>query len=196
MTAPDVTSTTYAALHAFHEERSAAVRTQLDRSLPFGDLVVDRWERARTLGFGEGTSLYDSALVLGSVQVGERTWIGPQVILDGSGGLQIGATCSISAGVQVYTHDSVAWALSGGRAAYDRAPVRIGDHCYIGPMSLIAKGVTIGEHTVVGANSVVLHDLPAYSIAVGSPARVIGTVEVDDDGTVRLCYHRDGAAAC
>jgi acetyltransferase-like isoleucine patch superfamily enzyme len=186
----------HAALHAFHAAQSATVRAHLDRSLPFGDLVVDRWERAKSLGFGDGASLYDSAVVIGSVEVGERTWIGPQVILDGSGGLRIGATCSISAGVQVYTHDSVKWALSGGRAPYERAPVQIGNHCYIGPMCLIAKGVTIGDHTVVGANSVVLRDLPPFSIAVGSPARVIGTVAVDPDGTVRLSYDRDGAAPC
>jgi acetyltransferase-like isoleucine patch superfamily enzyme len=34
-------------------------------------------------------------------------------------------------------------------------------------------GVTIGEHVVVGANSVVTHDIPSFSVAVGSPARVI-----------------------
>ena len=191
LTAAPHADETGAALAAFHAARSAAVQSEFNRSVPFGDLVSDRWERARRLGFGEGASIYDSALVIGAVTVGARTWIGPGVVLDGSGGLSIGATCSISAGVQVYTHDSVAWALSGGQAEYVRAAVQIGDCCYIGPMSCITKGVTIGPRSVVGANSVVLHDVPPGSIVVGSPARVIGRVAVDDDGAVRLVYDRD-----
>ena len=38
---------------------------QWGRTLPLGDYFVDRWEKARRLGFGEGTSIYDSALVIG-----------------------------------------------------------------------------------------------------------------------------------
>ena len=52
-----------------------------------------------------------------TVTVGAGTWIGPNTLLDGTGGLSIGASCSISAGVQIYTHDSVMWALSGGTAS-------------------------------------------------------------------------------
>ncbi len=185
---------TLASLASFYEAQSTSVRANFDRSLPFGELVVDRWARAGALGFGAGASIYDSALVIGSVQVGERTWIGPQVVLDGSGGLTIGATCSISAGVQIYSHDSVAWALSGGRAAYVKDPVSIGDHCYIGPMSVITKGVTIGHHCVVGANSVVTRSLPDFSIAVGSTARVVGRVIVGEDGAVSLQYDGNGDA--
>lgn len=187
-------SQTLASLVALHAARTADVRAQFDRSLPFGDLIVDRWARARALGFGEGASIYDSALVIGTVQVGERTWIGPQVLLDGSGGLSIGATCSISAGVQIYSHDSVAWAVSGGRADYVRDAVSIGDHCYIGPMTVIAKGVKIGRHCVVGANSVVTRDLPDCSIAFGTTARIVGTVIVGEDGSVALRYDREGVA--
>ena len=101
--------------------------------------VSDRWERARTLGFGANASVYASAYVYGDVRVGGDTWIGPFTILDGTGELTIGENCSISAGVQIYTHDSVRWALSGGEAAYERAPVRIGDHCYIGPQTVIPR---------------------------------------------------------
>jgi acetyltransferase-like isoleucine patch superfamily enzyme len=160
-------------LKALWSARRGEVDARYHRTLPFGDYIVDRWEKARTLGFGDGASIYDSALVIGDVSVGEQTWIGPGVVLDGSGGLHIGAFCSISAGVQIYSHDSVEWATSGGEAPIARAPTRIGDRCYIGPNSVVAKGVTIGDGCVVGAGSVVLADLPAGSRAAGAPCRVL-----------------------
>lgn len=152
--------------------RRDEVDAQYRRTLPFGDYVSDRWEKARMLGFGEGTSIYDSAHVFGDVTVGRNTWIGPFTILDGSGGLTIGDTCSISAGVQIYSHDTVAWATSGGTAEYEYAATSIGSRCYVGPNTVVAKGVTIGDGAVVGANSLVLSDIPAGAKAYGNPARV------------------------
>ena len=76
-------------LRTLWRERRQEVDARFRRTLPFGDYVVDRWEKARALGFGEGASIYDSALVIGDVKVGEQTWIGPGVVLDGSGGLSL-----------------------------------------------------------------------------------------------------------
>jgi acetyltransferase-like isoleucine patch superfamily enzyme len=166
-----------AALRIMWRNRQREVALEFDRSLPFADYIVDRWAKARTLGFGEGASIYDSVLVLGDVKVGSGTWIGPFVVLDGSGGLDIGAHCSISAGVQIYSHDSIDWALSGGSAPYVHAATRIGNNCYIGPNAVIAKGVTIGDGCVIGANSVVLSDVPEFSKAVGSPCRIVGRTD-------------------
>jgi acetyltransferase-like isoleucine patch superfamily enzyme len=160
----------------------ADMRERWDRDLPAGELLVDRWERARSLGFGDGTSIYGSSYVYGRVTVGERTWIGPNTILDGTGGLSIGSNCSISAGVQIYTHDIVAWAVSGGTSDYEHGPVEIGDCCYLGPQTVVARGVAIGAHTVVGACSFVNRALPPHSVAVGTPCRVIGKVVLEDGG--------------
>jgi acetyltransferase-like isoleucine patch superfamily enzyme len=148
-----------------------------DRTLPFGDYFVDRWEKAKRLGFGEGTSIYDSSLVLGDVKVGKGTWIGPFTVLDGSGGLSIGDHCSISAGVHLYTHDTVRRALSGGAAEIERRPTSIGSRCYIGPNTVVVKGVTIGDGSVIGANSLVLDDIPPGSRAHGNPCRVSGSAD-------------------
>ena len=52
-------------------------------------------------------------------------------------------------------------------------PVRICKNAWIGQNAFILKGVTVGEGAVVGVNSVVLTDVPAYSVAMGNPARVI-----------------------
>ena len=170
-------------LTALYRSLRGQVRAKWKRDLPFDELLFDRWERARSLGFGERSSIYQHSHVYGDVTVGEGTWIGPYTLLDGSGGLVIGAYCSISAGVQIYSHDSVQWALTGGAAGYQRAPVRIGDRCYIGPQSVISKGVTIGDRCVIGAGSFVNRSLPPNTVAFGTPCRPAGTVQLDEDGT-------------
>jgi len=167
-------------LKAFWQQRRSDVDAKFKRTLPFADYIVDRWEKANILGFGEGASIYDSVLVIGDVKVGAKTWIGPFVILDGSGGLEIGTYCSISAGVHLYSHDTVKWAVTGGIAEYEYAPTRIGNNCYIGPHTVVAKGVTIGDGCIIGANSVVLSSIPANSKAAGSPCRILGPVKKSD----------------
>lgn len=139
--------------------------------MPLADYVVDRWERAREYGFGEGSSVYDSCLVLGEVSVGTNTWIGPFTVLDGSGGLTIGDGCAISAGVQIYTHDTVANIISGGAAVVERTSTRIGSRVYIGPQTVLARGVVVGDGAVVGAHSFVDRDVPAHARVWGRPAR-------------------------
>jgi acetyltransferase-like isoleucine patch superfamily enzyme len=160
---------------------------QWHRDLPLDELLFDRWERARHLGFGEGSSIYHLAYVYGDVTVGANTWIGPYTMLDGSGGLTIGSWCSISAGVHVYTHDSVEHALTRGAAPISRAPVAIGDCCYVGADALIAKGVTIGDHVVIGAHAFVNRDVQPFTIVAGIPARRIGAVRLEA-GNATLIY--------
>lgn len=55
--------------------------------------------------------------------------------------------------------------------------VNIGNNVFIGAESVVLPGVTIGDNVVIGANSTVTHDIPAGSVAVGSPARVVCTLE-------------------
>lgn len=157
----------------FFRKKRQHIKIEYNRVLPLNEMITDRWEKANFLGFGSRTSIYDSSFIFGNVVVGENTWIGPFTILDGIGGLTIGSNCSISAGVQIYTHDSVQWAITGGVSPYEYASVTIGDNCYIGPNTIIAKGVSIGSGTIVGANSFVNKSLPPNSKAAGSPVRIL-----------------------
>lgn len=158
-------------LESFVKKQRLETKEKFDRVLPIGDLISNRWEKARFCDFGEGTSVYDASLILGDVKVGKNCWIGPFTVLDGSGGsLVIGDNCNISAGVQIYTHDTVDRVLYGSEIS--RADVCIGNNVYIGPNAIISKGVIIGDFAVIGANSFVNKNIPSKSKAFGSPIKV------------------------
>jgi acetyltransferase-like isoleucine patch superfamily enzyme len=58
-----------------------------------------------------------------------------------------------------------------------RGPTRVGDNVWCGAHVVITSGVTVGERCVIGANSVVTHDIPPFSIAAGAPAKVMRAIE-------------------
>ena len=147
-------------------------KKKFNRSVSFGDLFTEREERAKFENFGKGTTVYDNVLVLGDVSVGKNTWIGPNVILDGRGKLEIGDHCTICAGVQIYTHDSVDWATKNYKTRkYKTASVKIGNNVYVGPNSVISKGIEIGNKSVIGALSYVNKSFISKSTIYGIPAK-------------------------
>ena len=169
----------YANLTSLYKKRRSETKKKWNRVLPFNELISDRWEKAQFLNGLSGSSVYDNSYVFGKVSIGKNTWIGPYTILDGSGGkLTIGEFCSISSGVQIYSHNTVKWALTKGKSDFEKKSVRIGDCCYIGPNSKIGMGSNIGKCSVIGSLSFVNSKIPPYSIAFGSPAKIVGKVIV------------------
>lgn len=59
------------------------------------------------------------------------------------------------------------------RQIYVKGPVEIGRNVWIGRNVCVMPGVTIGDGAIIGANSVVTHDVPAYSVVAGVPAKII-----------------------
>ncbi len=119
------------------------------------------------------------AWIVGEPVVGDGTWIGAFTVIDGSGGLTIGAGCDIASGVHIYTHSSALRCVSGREyPTVDRAPVTIGDRVFIGANAVINMGVTIGDGAIVGAGAVVNADVPPLTVVGGVPARVLGTVDL------------------
>lgn len=91
--------------------------------------------------------------------------------------ITIGNHCQITGGVKIFTH-------GGAQVARDKNPkfdifgkVKIGDWVYIGNNSLIMPGVTIEDHVLIAAGSVVTKSVPAKCVVGGNPARIICSVE-------------------
>lgn len=156
-------------------------------------VVTERVRGGLTILVGEGAS----------VEIGADTWlrtelapihlaafaqarlvIGPQSWLNG---------CHLSA-KQAVTLGRRAWVGPGCRVLdadqHDldaehperRAPVTIGDHVWVTSDVTVLRGVRIGEHSVIGARSLVTEDVPPHSLAFGQPARLRGKVG-DRSGT-------------
>lgn len=122
------------------------------------------------LGYGVILKTYG-----GSITVNKNTFMGEHVIIYGHGGVTIGKntliamhTCIVSSNHTIPGQDELI------RNQPDTLlPVNIGSDVWIGANCTILGGVSIGNGAVIGAGSVVNKDIPAYSIAVGNPARVI-----------------------
>jgi acetyltransferase-like isoleucine patch superfamily enzyme len=74
----------------------------------------------------------------------------------------------------IVAHDASYFIHSG---KYRIQPVTIGDNVFLGAGAIVMPGVTVGNRVVIGAGSIVTKDIPDNSVAVGNPAKVIGTVD-------------------
>ncbi|TJY61958.1 colanic acid biosynthesis acetyltransferase WcaF [Sinimarinibacterium sp. CAU 1509] len=111
------------------------------------------------------------------VIIGERAWIGDDVVLYSLGLITIGAHAVVSQRSYLCTggHDYT-------RPTFDiyAEPIVIGPQAWLATDVFVAPGVVIGEETVVGARSSVFKSLPAGVVARGSPAKVVGARKRDD----------------
>lgn len=112
----------------------------------------------------------------GKITINEDTQIGRKALLTAVNEISIGKKCLISYNVSIMDHDHVVDdpAVSPIDSGLTKAEkVIIEDNCFIGAHSFIMKGVKLGKHCAVGANSVVNKSFPAYSVIAGSPAVLI-----------------------
>lgn len=111
------------------------------------------------------------------ITIGPRTFINFGAVFLDAGPITIGADVQIGPNVQLLT-PSHELDTERRRAGWEKAdPVTIGDNVWLGGGVIVCPGVSIGANTVVGAGSVVTKDLPSGVLAVGSPARVIRTLD-------------------
>lgn len=134
----------------------------------------------------------------GFIKIGDYCYIGPSKLISRSG-ITIEDYVTIAWGCTIYDHDSHSLdyrermldnerqmddALNGRLFIQSKdwnvvnsKPIIIRKHAWIGMNAIILKGVEIGEGAVVGAGSVVTKNVPAWTVVVGNPARVVKTID-------------------
>jgi acyl-[acyl carrier protein]--UDP-N-acetylglucosamine O-acyltransferase len=115
------------------------------------------------------------------VRVGDRAWLvdtsaatwGSEPFL-----ITIGDDVTVASGVHFLNHDGTVLLFRREHPNIDLVePITVGDNVFIGLGVTIMPGVTIGSDCVIGAGAIVTRDVPAGSIAVGQPARVVSTID-------------------
>lgn len=137
---------------------------------------------AQHITLGSNVMIDDFVLLCAAddIVIGSYVHLGCFSSIQGGGRLTMGDFSGISAGVRLFTgnDDYLGSALTNPTVpaefrAVSRSFIDIGRHCIVGANSVVLPGVTIGEGAVVGACSLVKHDLEPWTVYAGSPARAI-----------------------
>lgn len=118
----------------------------------------------------------------GRISIGDHVSIGPYAHITSlesitiGNNIDIGPHCLISDNSKKATTETV-HINPRKRPLTTKGPIKIGDYTWIGENVCIMSGVTIGVGCVIGANSVVTHNIPDYSVAAGIPAKIISKIE-------------------
>ena len=137
--------------------------------LEFGSLVSFR-------GFGSRSWFHVSGKA--KLSIGSRSFINSGVMIDAAHCVSIGKNCLI--GDCVVIQDSNYHEIDEGAGVKTKAVI-IGDNVWIGRNSIILPGVEIGDHSVVGAGSIVTNSVPPRSLVAGNPARVLREIVASQD---------------
>jgi acetyltransferase-like isoleucine patch superfamily enzyme len=136
--------------------------------LELGSRTSFRGKRRRTrLGAADGATL----------RIGDRCFINIGTVIEASSRIEIGSRTKI--GDEVLILDSNYHEVSEG-AGVKSAPIAIGRNVWIGNRAIILPGVSVGDHSVIAAGSVVTRDVPARAVVAGNPARVVRDVACSD----------------
>lgn len=131
---------------------------------------VDIKDRARLERGVDIRSLHDTHII-----IDENAYIGPYVTISGTGDIKIGKNCLIAphCGIFANNHVFVDPTIPIGEQGITRKGIVIEDDCWLGHNVTVLDGVIIGKGSIIGAGSVVNRNIPPFSIAVGTPARII-----------------------
>jgi acetyltransferase-like isoleucine patch superfamily enzyme len=126
--------------------------------------------------FFSGYSYLEARKAHSRIEIGHNSWINNSAVMISEGeGIIIGENALLGSRVEIY--DSDFHGLSPSERMnpdkIETAAVRIENNVFIGSNSIILKGVTIGENSVIGCNSVVTTSIPRNVVAAGIPARVV-----------------------
>jgi len=115
-------------------------------------------------------SLYDTHII-----IDENVYIGPYVIISGTGDIKIGKNCLIAPHCGIFANNHIFDdpTLPIEQQGLTESGIVIEDDCWLGHNVTVLDGVIVGKGSIIGAGSVVNQNIPPFSIAVGTPAKII-----------------------
>jgi acetyltransferase-like isoleucine patch superfamily enzyme len=125
---------------------------------------------------GSDTTIEDFTVVnngSGAVIIGNRVRVGIGTVIIGPVVMGSGSGTGQHVFISGFNHGYKDGTVNSSVQPLDIKGVTIGDDTHIGANSVVLAGVTIGKRCQIGAGSVVTKDIPPFSVAVGNPARVI-----------------------
>ncbi len=116
----------------------------------------------------------------GKVKIGNNVYFQHDSHVTVHGELTIGDNSIFAEAVSIHDENHIVTAGSDpiGERGYVVKPITIGNNVWVGAKATILQGVHIGDNAVIGANAVVTHDVPAYTIVGGVPARVLRKIKL------------------
>lgn len=135
----------------------------------------------RSVGYeiGENTRIVGPLFCTGSLKIGKDCWIGRDFRLEGNGNVELGDCCDIAPGVMFLTggHEiGDAHRRAGKGECYH---IRVGNGVWVGARATLARNITVGAGSVVGACAYVGKDVPENCLVGGVPARIIRELDYE-----------------
>ena len=152
-------------------------------------IVRANTEDTKGICLGDRVSLLESTLISanrGHVTIGDNSWLGPNSVIYGNGGVDIGEDVLIASHCVINTvsHNFNRLDIPMNEQEINCEPVVIENDVWIGTGTTILQGVRIGHGSIIGAGAVVTRSIPPFSIALGVPARVTGSRLVPEDDEI------------
>lgn len=162
--------------------RRAGANFSIGQQVSIGRHVSIKVDRGAELRLGDGVVIGDDAFIRvfsgASLILGKNVHINTHTRVSAFLHIEMGDGSGLAAFSAIHDHHHrYDLASPWEENEFDGAPVKIGKGVAILARVAITEGVTIGDYTVVGANSVVTRDLPGRALCAGAPARVIRRLE-------------------
>jgi acetyltransferase-like isoleucine patch superfamily enzyme len=146
-------------------------------SIQIGRDAVLRLGRWSWIGHGSKLRVHE-----GEVSIGAKTVMGQEVTISAFQHVSIGRECIVADRVMLidFDHGVVEVERPIRMQGIYKRDVRVGHNCWIGHGACILRGVTVGDNSIIGTNTVVTKDVPTNSVAAGAPARVLRSREAPE----------------
>ena len=150
---------------------------KLNQTMPYTDEYIKNLKEVFGENLGENSVVNTpiQGVCIDRIKIGKNVFINSNALFMARGGITIEDDVQIAANCQFLTNNHDPYE----RQILSCKPILIKEGAWIGAGASIMPGICIGKRAIVGAASVVTHDVPDYAVVVGNPARVIRYLDAE-----------------